>query len=314
MLQSLDTIIGVIFVFLMFSLVVSAALEVIAAFFRMRARTLKAELKQMLDGLGGPQLSKTFGEHPLIRMLMHPEKDGSYPDDPLAAPDASKFPNYLPAANMATTLLQIAYGKQSGTPVTENDLLATAPTAEGLSDVINFVVQQSGGATATYKLVQENLEKWINEMMKRVTSAYQRNARMYLLLISFGLAAGLNIDTFEIWRRIQNDGALREAIVKQASSFKATDAQGEQEFHQAVQVFQGNIAKLKSLDIPIGWEGTSFPKTFTTILLKFLGILFSALAATLGAPFWFDLLQQFMSVRSVLKPAEPKKEDKPATS
>jgi len=35
------------------------------------------------------------------------------------------------------------------------------------------------------------------------------------------------------------------------------------------------------------------------------GILISAFAASLGAPFWFDLLQRFMNVRRVVKPPEP---------
>jgi len=42
---------------------------------------------------------------------------------------------------------------------------------------------------------------------------------------------------------------------------------------------------------------------------KFFGLLLTALAITLGAPFWFDLLNKFILLRSSLKPPEKKKED-----
>jgi hypothetical protein len=39
-------------------------------------------------------------------------------------------------------------------------------------------------------------------------------------------------------------------------------------------------------------------------LFRLLGWLFTALALSLGAPFWFDLLNKFMVVRSTIKPRE----------
>jgi hypothetical protein len=39
-------------------------------------------------------------------------------------------------------------------------------------------------------------------------------------------------------------------------------------------------------------------------------LLLTAFAATLGAPFWFDVLSKFMVVRSTSKPSEMVKKDK----
>ena len=39
-------------------------------------------------------------------------------------------------------------------------------------------------------------------------------------------------------------------------------------------------------------------------LAPFLGWLLSALAATMGAPFWFDVLNKFMVIRSTVEPRE----------
>ena len=47
-----------------------------------------------------------------------------------------------------------------------------------------------------------------------------------------------------------------------------------------------------------------------------LGIIFTALAVSQGAPFWFDLLNKFIVIRSTIKPHEKSPEqpskDKPA--
>jgi len=42
----------------------------------------------------------------------------------------------------------------------------------------------------------------------------------------------------------------------------------------------------------------------------FLGWLLTALAISLGAPFWFDLLNKFIVVRSTVKPKEKSPEEK----
>jgi len=59
-----------------------------------------------------------------------------------------------------------------------------------------------------------------------------------------------------------------------------------------------------------------FPNNPTDWFLKVLGILFTALAVSQGAPFWFDLLNKFIVIRSTVKPREKSQEqpskDKPA--
>jgi len=43
--------------------------------------------------------------------------------------------------------------------------------------------------------------------------------------------------------------------------------------------------------------------------LKVVGIVFTALAVSQGAPFWFDVLNKFMVVRSTIKPREKSQEE-----
>ena len=44
--------------------------------------------------------------------------------------------------------------------------------------------------------------------------------------------------------------------------------------------------------------------------IKLLGWIITILAASLGAPFWFDMLNKIMVVRNTIKPQEKSKDEK----
>ena len=50
------------------------------------------------------------------------------------------------------------------------------------------------------------------------------------------------------------------------------------------------------------------PDTLGDFLLKLVGLLVTGFAISQGAPFWFDVLNKFMVVRSTVKPSEKSRE------
>ncbi len=78
-----------------------------------------------------------------------------------------------------------------------------------------------------------------------------------------------------------------------------------------------NLAAIKKLSLPIGWDSGDDPHLkwpgnkwiteggwWDQLCWHWLGWLITALAVSLGAPFWFDLLNKFVVVRSTVKPQE----------
>jgi hypothetical protein len=63
----------------------------------------------------------------------------------------------------------------------------------------------------------------------------------------------------------------------------------------------------QDLKLPVGWTEENMPAepTLGDLGLKGLGILLSAMAASFGAPFWFDVLDKVMNIRGAgKKPAK----------
>jgi hypothetical protein len=57
------------------------------------------------------------------------------------------------------------------------------------------------------------------------------------------------------------------------------------------------IDDLENGGITFGWNTVTEKTTLSEIPIKGLGLLITIFAVSLGAPFWFDLLQRFMQVR-----------------
>jgi hypothetical protein len=89
--------------------------------------------------------------------------------------------------------------------------------------------------------------------------------------------------------------AKREALLKQADSLVKTD-----------------IAKSNEI-LGLGWNShRSNARDFQGFLLALLGWIITAMALSLGAPFWFDMLNKVMKVRNSV--ANATKEEKPKQS
>ncbi len=70
------------------------------------------------------------------------------------------------------------------------------------------------------------------------------------------------------------------------------------------------MEQLQALSLPIGWSGAKLtqdprgiPETQAAWLTKILGILVTGFALSLGAPFWFDVLNKVAQLRTATKPA-----------
>jgi hypothetical protein len=66
------------------------------------------------------------------------------------------------------------------------------------------------------------------------------------------------------------------------------------------------LRRLDALELPIGWPDREFARDW---YMRVIGWLITGFAISFGAPFWFDLLNKMMVIRSTVKPHEKSPEE-----
>jgi hypothetical protein len=272
----LDTAIGLIFVFLVISLIVSAANELLAALFKWRAKNLLLGIRELLQDSSATGLVTLFYEHPLIRSLSA----------------KNQKPSYIPSRAFALALLDIV-SPTTGANRTLEDLKAGIDKLpNSLQVTFRVLLDEAGHDIEQFKT---QLEIWFNNTMERASGWYKRKTQWIQLVLALAIVVLVNVDCIRITRGLSGvNSPLRDSIKDAAHSLiEAGLPQGP----PAAQLSAATEA-IGNLALPIGWAKGSFGRTTV------LGWVITALAASLGAPFWFDLLNRFVNVRAAGKAPE----------
>lgn len=299
----LDVAIGLIVVFILVSTVCTAVREAIESRLKTRAAYCHYAICELLDDVKGASgIARQFFKHPLISSLYR--KDGNetfVPEKPSLFSNGGNMPSYVPARSFATVLIDIvarSSRSQPGlaAPVTSASLRARAAAfdqSEHIRAAILSALDASGG---DLRLARQQLENWFDTTMDRVSGWYKRSTQTIIFVIAVVVTGVLNVDAIAIAETLYRDQATRAAIVAMAEQIKPEQLEGA----QAMQ-------RLNTLHLPIGWSAAT--NGADDIFKKLLGLLLTAFGATLGAPFWFDVLNRVMVIRATVKPHEKSPEE-----
>jgi hypothetical protein len=216
-------------------------------------------------------------------------------------------------------------GLQKTNPSLSNSVTAIIKQAEGYT-------LHADQAVATARV---NLETWFNDAMARLSGAYKRKAQVTAFFIGVILALLLNVDSINVATSLWREPTLRQTIIAQAQSYGSPVAtQGGITTASPLQNIPALETQLQALNMPFGWKFAAFnttghtcsllpiqagqvwgipsqnssvqtvclqfsnlPPDIITWLVKMMGLLMTGLAATQGAPFWFDILGKLVNVR-----------------
>jgi hypothetical protein len=293
----LDVAIGMVFVYLLISLICSALNETLEAKLKNRSKDLKKGISNLL---GDDHLVDQIYAHPLVKALY----------------SGSDLPSYIPSQTFSLALWNLATyaqeGKTAAVAVTRSlpeirQAVALLPDNQ-LKTALLTLMDEAGNDVDR---ARRNVERWYDDAMDRASGWYKRRSQWFLLSFGLAFAVALNIDSVRIADKLYLDTPRRNAITAAAEGFAAASkAEGK----IADDGLEKNYQKIQGLGLPIGWSADELPQsanawTWTGIIvLKLVGLLLTALAVSQGAPFWFDVLNKFMIVRSTIKPHEKSEE------
>lgn len=386
----LDVAIGMIFVYLLLSLICSSANEMIEYLLKKRASDLERGIRELLttaEGTDPGNLVSALYNHGLVNSLF----PGTYEDSGIGSPRryfwGTRLPSYIPARNFALTLMDLIQpgtdstlsGASCATPrpaAPATNAPPTSPTTESLAAAQDNSLTQLRNAIHTSPLLKQNarvrgaltslvdaadndvgkarqnIEAWFNSGMDRVSGWYKRRTQIMIFTMGLLVAIAINADSVTIAKKLSTDRALRDSLVAAADAYsKANATESSVPGPSAAPVpspkpparptptpnpcwesacrdnpespeckLKKNRCELEALGLPIGWsaEEDKYPGPIGKAPGWFLGMvgnhgfgwLLTALAISLGAPFWFDLLNKFIVVRSTVKPKEKSPDEK----
>jgi hypothetical protein len=300
-LRIVDLVAGIVFIFLLVATLCSAIREGIEAKLKTRAAYLERGIRELLDDREGGLTKQVFNHPQLFGLFM-----GKYTPKPIGKSlkllaSGAGLPSYVPARNFALALLDIAARGADTTADNSGPASPTMSVASIRQSVLNIdspgvrrvLLTALDTARGDLDLARKNLEDWFNSSMDRVSGWYKRSTQWIVFVIAIGVTVGVNIDTLALTNFLYHDQAARTALATSAEDAAKKAPNAEEA-----------AAALQSLDLPIGWGEAQVPHGTRPWVNRVLGWLITVLAATLGAPFWFDVLNQVMVIRSTVKPQQ----------
>lgn len=279
---------GLCFTFGAVALIASAINEAFASLLKLRGRLLLDGLKLLLNRDAG--LIKSIYTNAVVNP-MEPVK--SLEKDVVARSQAwlkhdglwgmlrgrmsgglpfEKVPSYIPSEAFAVALIDALGAKQ-------RNLDSIRDTIAGIQDeqlraALQTLLQRAEGNIDHF---ERGVAYWFDQAMDRISGSYKRRAQLFTFLFGLLVACLLNIDATHLAMQLWSQPILQ--------------APGTGGIPQDAQAAVAQLATL-----PIGW--TTGAAHGWPDAPQIIGWLLTASAALFGAPFWFDLLQRVVQLRS----------------
>ncbi len=293
----LDVAIGLVFVYLVLSLLCSAACELIESFLKRRAAYLEQGLQTLLNGGTSSGIVPEIYNHPLVNSLF----PGKYQPG-----RSGNLPSYIPPANFALALMDVV-GLSAPPPLAAfPDWMRTTINANSSFNphLAQGLLAIAHAADYDLARTRAGIETWYRTAMDRVSGRFKRYSQMVVLGLGVALSLAINADTISVVNSLSTGKALRSSLIA-----AATEASKNPPAAGGSPDFQADLQSIRDAGLPLGWRNSTadphtIPDNPKAWLFKALGIVLTALAISLGAPFWFDTLNRIIVVRSAVKPGQ----------
>ncbi|MDW3645551.1 MAG: hypothetical protein R8P61_00640 [Bacteroidia bacterium] len=244
----LELALGLVFIYLIYSIFMSLIVEMLSTWMGFRARILKQGITNMLTDLKDQETSnipegfvrklrhffllspkgfheskaREFYNQASIRYLSQGTKVNFF--NHIFLFKKSK-PSYISSQTFSATLIHMLREKGRGIhdwgkikfSVQNNALHFDPNTCQQVCSLLEDADDDMG-------LFIQKLELWYEEMMDRVNGWYKRKMRMLIFWVGILIAAILNVDSFKIVKVLSKDHTAREQIVELATAAADKDS------------------------------------------------------------------------------------------
>lgn len=296
----LETALGLALVYLLVCMLSSAVQELIACYCNKRGHFLREGLNSLIPD-----------RWTYLRTINHPSIVAFY----RYVPGKGPVPSYLPARTVAQALCDVLVRRHQmllpdGGRVAFDLAAIKAAVRHAMdreSEMGQALLPLTEGANTLDEAVTA-IAEWVESSMRRVTGWYKAYAQKQLFFIGLVVAVVLNIDSIAIVEALARQPALRAEMAIAAVQIERNRPDVEHQPPHPLREYHAQFTDLAAKGLPIGYaclgaKSPCDPGNIASWPLKIAGFLLTAVAAMLGAPFWFDLVNRVINLRgSGIKP------------
>ena len=263
----LELAVGMIFVYLLLSIVASAISGKISEILMWRSRFLEEGMRELIMS-GDWQTNKPFVKGIVNAFYNHPMIKGLYRDNATISEWLLNTPMLKSMRPYITDKNWVPPGTIDSKTFTLTLMDIVAPNADKSSDVaaLQTAIKNAGPLQGT-KLQQtllslvgtaendvtsarKNIEDWFDATMEQITSLYTKRMRLISFFVGLVVALTFNVDTIAVANNLWRDPVVRSAVSTAAADYAAahpSPATNQVSIDAIQQQFNG-------LNLPVGWR------------------------------------------------------------
>ena len=231
---ALDVAVGLIFVYLLVSLFVTALNEYVSSFLNKRSEYLLSRVQSLLGGDGSekktgewsPEMCSVWN-HPLISAL----KSHQTTEDHCTKRGAllKNAPSYIPGKTFAVALTETLKPSESA-HLSFTQLKTAVSGIENNEALKKALLPMIDEAEGKIEVFQQNVATWFDGAMDRTSGSYKRWVHRLTFWAGFAVAVAFNVNSLQLIDNLWRDPVARAGLVAQASvtAKSSDDAQGAQ--------------------------------------------------------------------------------------
>jgi hypothetical protein len=231
---AIDVAIGLVFVYLLYSLFATIICEIVANYFGLRARNLRESLIRLLEDDSNSTRWKAFSVFQNLYSslknlfsrpggefvkLFYEQATIKY----LARNNFFSSPSYISPANFSKAIIEIFREKGDKGTTGQTDLQKIKEVLENqhwIDDktrkhILSLLIDANDDLVK-FKIL---LERWYDSTMERAIGWYKQKIQVVLLTIGLFIAISFNVNTFHVVNILSKDDTAREQLVKMATGY-----------------------------------------------------------------------------------------------
>ena len=282
----LEIIIGLILIYYVLGVIVSAVTSWITKTLQTRAKDLEGYLNGLLDDKD--KLDEIL-DNPLITALKPVRST------PIVGFFTGQTAEYSTEKIPAGVFLTAILGRGIDTYQTFDEVRQAAENAlNGLPDTSrlkNDVTKLINDSEGNLAQLRYSLESWFDGVMDKASATFAIHARRIVIALALGVTLVSGGDSIDIAQQLWNQPNLRAV-----ASAKAVQIAEGGELEPDIKVLVSTLEELE-LDYHNDWWNTrNSPDAPNAILLKVIGLAITWIAVSQGSSFWYDVMKKVTSI------------------